>query len=111
MLGGSPVPERPNPLQKAAGPRRVRPRGEAAAACKRPLGGPDLLQRRPVVGRALRPQQPAGVELLELNVHLEAAEEAVPGMCAPRPLVAMDTEPGAQVRRGGVAGPAPRRAP
>ncbi len=54
----SPETTRPETtLEEAAEARGVRPGVEAPAGCVRPLGDPHLLERRPVVGRALRVEQ------------------------------------------------------
>src|SRR3569833_4633694 len=57
---------------EAAVPRRVRPRVETPAL-RRFFRHPDLLERRPVIGRPLRPEEPAAVGRLEAVVHLQAA--------------------------------------
>src|SRR5207237_8431998 len=82
----------PTRLQRAAEPRRRRPRAEAEAAPAGLLRHPDLLERRPVVGGALQAVEPPSVVELERDVHLEAA--VVRGASvAPRGLVAVDAEP------------------
>src|SRR5919197_4549990 len=84
-------------LYQAAGPRRVRPRVEAEPGPVRPLRDPDLLERRPAVRRPLRPQQLSAVAAHEAPVHLGAAvlrRAPVP----PAALVAVDAEPGTEVR-------------
>src|SRR3954454_9324248 len=80
-----------------AKPRGVRPGPETPAP-----GGflrrPDLLERRPVVGRALRAQETRGVDALEPEIDLHPAVvglDAVP----PAALVAVDAEDLGEVRR------------
>src|ERR1700681_4855807 len=68
-----------------ARPCGVRP-GPETPALEGFLRHPDLLQRRPVVGRPLQPVDPAPVPLLEGEVHLE-----------PAPVRAADVVPGALV--------------
>src|SRR5262245_24508377 len=83
-------------LEQAADAARVRPRIEAAAGAERPLRDPHLLERRPVVRRALPAQEIRAVALLERQIHLQAA--VVRTACIPpRALVALETAP-----RGGV---------
>src|SRR5436305_12809324 len=83
-------------LEHAAEPGRVRPRAEAEAASPRALRRPDLLERRPVVGRSLATEQRRRVARLERDVHLEAAVVGSAAV-APRRLVAVDAEPGVAV--------------
>src|SRR5215471_6107970 len=66
---------------------------------------PDLLERAPVIRRALVAEEPAAVGLLEPDVHLEPA---VVGSARIRPtaLVAVDAEPVAEIWR--VRRPQPR---
>src|SRR5215475_13297494 len=84
-------------LDEVAGPRRVRP-GIETPAPEGFLRRPDLLQGRPMIGRALRAEQPGAVRGLEAVVHLEAAPE---GRTAVRPaaLVAVNAHELPQVRR------------
>src|SRR5205823_6350830 len=90
--------QNPVALEDAAEPGRVRPRAEAEAAPAGAFRRPDLLERRPVVGRSLAAQERRRVVRLERQVHLEAA---VVGSAAvsPRRLVAVDAEPRAAVGR------------
>src|SRR6266571_8573995 len=80
-----------------AEPRRVRP-GPKTPAPGGPFGRPDLFERRPVVRRALRAQEPGRVRPLEPEVHLQAA---VVGSAAvlPAALVAVDAEELSQMGR------------
>src|SRR6266508_5880969 len=64
----------------------------------RALGHPHLLEARPVVGGSLVPQEPGPVLPLEREVHLEAAEVRSVRV-APRALIPMDTDPGAEMGR------------
>src|SRR4051812_17908133 len=83
--------------EQPAGPRRVRPRPETpAAGCF--FCCPDLLERRPVVGRPLRSEQPGAVGGLEAVVHLQPAPERCAAV-RPAPLVAVDAEERREVRR------------
>src|SRR5436190_7345554 len=82
---------------QAADPRSARP-GIEPPAPGGFFGDPDLLERRPVVGRPFRAQQPAAVALLEAEVHLEPAEVRASAV-RPARLVPMDTKPRCQVRR------------
>src|SRR5437660_411661 len=93
------------PLQEPAVPRRVRPWPEAPALERFPRR-PDLLERGPVVGCALRSVEPAPVALLEAPVHLEPAVIGLAGV-RPAALEAVDAEELAQVRRvlRGLVGP------
>src|SRR5438309_4348250 len=83
--------------EQAAEPRSVRPRPETPAPGGL-LGRPDLLERRPVVRRALRSHEPGRIRPLEAEVHLQAA---VVGAASVRPaaLVAVDAEERRFVRR------------
>src|SRR5205823_7841638 len=85
-------------LEHPAEPSRVRPRPEAATGRASALGCPDLLERRPVIGRALAQVEGAPVPQLEADVHLEPAVVR-PAAVRPRRLVAVDAEPGRVVRR------------
>src|SRR3954451_13791823 len=82
---------------KAAEPRRVGP-GIETPAPRRLFCHPDLLERRPVVGRALRPKERPAVGCLEPEIHLQTA---VVGAAPVRPaaLVVVDAEELIQVRR------------
>src|SRR2546421_8097945 len=91
---------------EAAEPRRVRP-GPVTPAPGGFFRRPDLLERRPVVGRPLRPQEPAGIGLLKAEVHLEAAVVG-PAAVRPAPLVVMDAEERRLVRRVLCPPPGPR---
>src|SRR5436309_5094324 len=103
-------------LEQAAEPRCVRP-GPITPALERFLRRPDLLERRPVVGRSLAGVEPAAVAPLEALVHLEPAVIGRPGV-RPAPLVVVDAEELPQVWRvqcrrvsvGQTVGPRPRRA-
>src|SRR4051812_25745678 len=91
--------------EQTAEPRSIRP-GPETPASEGSFRRPDLLERRPVVGRALVPEEPGSVMALERDAHLQAAPVGVAGV-RPAPLVAVDAEPIPQVRR--VLGPNPRR--
>src|SRR4051812_36141379 len=82
---------------EAAVPRRVRP-GIETPARGRLFRDPDLLERRPVVGRPLRPEQPAAVRGLEPVVHLQPAPEGCAGI-GPAALEAVDAHERRVVRR------------
>src|SRR6476620_2610415 len=82
---------------RAAVARRVRPGGKAPCA-RRAYTNPDLLERAPVIRRALVAEEPAAVRLLEREVHLEAAPVRAAGI-GPAALVVVDAIPGPQVRR------------
>ena len=73
-----------------AEPRGVRP-GPETPAPGRFLRRPDLLERRPVVGRALGPHEPRRIRLLEPEIHLQAAVVG-PAPVGPAALEAMDAE-------------------
>src|SRR6266568_2420624 len=93
------------PSDQATEPRGVRP-GPKTPASERILGRPDLLERRPVIRRALVEVEPRAVGALEAEVHLQAA--VVRGTrIGPAPLVAVDAEPLPQMRR--MLGPETRR--
>src|SRR5665647_2123629 len=85
------------PLEQAAEPRGVRP-GPETPARERFLRRPDLLERRPVVGRSLAGVEPAAVALLEAEVHLEPAVVRRAGV-RPAGLVVVDAEELAQMGR------------
>src|SRR5260221_553127 len=87
----------PCALEEPAEPRGVRPR-PIAPAPEGFFGRPDLLERRPVVGGALRPVEPVAVALLEAPVHLEPAVVRLAGV-RPAALEAVDAEELPQVRR------------
>src|SRR5579859_855490 len=72
------------------GPEAARPRGAD--------GRPDLLERRPVVGRALEEEEPRRVRTLEAEIHLEAAVVRAAAV-RPAPFVVVDAEPGREMRR------------
>src|SRR3954464_11451445 len=80
-----------------AKPRGVRPGPETPAP-----GGflrrPDLLERRPVVGRPLGAQKPRRIRPLEAEVHLEPAVIRRPRV-GPAPFVVVDAEKRRQMRR------------
>src|SRR5205814_381328 len=78
-------------------PRSVRP-GPETPAPERFLRRPDLLERRPAVGRSLVPEEPAAVRPLEAQVHLEPAVVR-PAAVRPGGLVAVDAEKRVQMRR------------
>src|ERR1041384_1403191 len=82
--------------EHAARPRGVRP-GPVPARPGGAHGGPDLLERRPVVGRALDPEEARRVAPLERDVHLQAAVVRAVRVC-PAGLVTMDTKPGGEMR-------------
>src|SRR3954469_9714594 len=82
---------------EAAGPRGVRP-GIETPAPDRFFRRPDLLEGRPVVGRSLRPEQPATVGRLEAVVHLQPAPEGRAGV-PPAALEAVDAHERREVRR------------
>jgi len=84
-------------LVRAAVTRRVRPWRKTPCA-RRAHADPDLLERAPVIRRALVVEEPAAVRLLEREVHLEAAPVRAPGI-GPAALVVVDAIPGPQVRR------------
>src|SRR3954449_1309201 len=84
--------------EQAAVPRAIRPRVEAAPGAEGAFGHPHLLERLPAVRGALRSQQPAAVVGLEAEIHLQATPVRRPAV-APGRLVAVDAEPGLQVRR------------
>src|SRR6476646_11052133 len=84
-------------LVRAAVTRCARPGGKAPRA-RRAYPDPDLLERAPVIRRALVVEKPAAVRLLEREVHLEAAPVRAPGI-GPAALVVVDAIPGPQVRR------------
>src|SRR6266540_3371959 len=89
---------------QAAVPRGVRP-GPETPALVRFLRRPHLLERRPVIGRALRPEEAPAECPLEADVHLEPAvvgAAAVP----PTRLEAVDAKKCRPVRR--VGRPPPR---
>src|SRR6476661_6147228 len=83
-------------LVRAAVTRRVRPGGKAPRA-RRAYPDPDLLERAPVIRRALVAKEPAAVRLLEREVHLEAAPVRAAGI-GPAALVVVDAVPGPHVR-------------
>src|SRR5436305_12264569 len=85
-------------------PRRVRPGPETPALCGF-FSCPDLLERRPVVRRSLRRQEPGRVGLLEAEIHLEAPVVRAAAV-RPAPLVVVDTEKCRLVWR--MLGPPPR---
>src|SRR5215471_9593682 len=62
----------PDSSYQAADPRGAGP-GVEASALRGFLRRPDLLEGCPVIGRALRPQQPRRILRLEVEVHLEPA--------------------------------------
>src|SRR3954454_9082028 len=82
---------------QAAEPRGVRP-GVETPAFGRLLCHPDLLERRPVVGRALRPKERPAVGRLEPDVHLQPAVIRAAAV-SPAALVVVDAEGLIQVRR------------
>src|ERR1035437_4851524 len=84
-------------LDQPAVPRSVRP-GPETPALERLLRRPDLLERAPVVGRALAPEEPAAVALLEGPIQRQAAVEGRAGI-RPAPLEVVDAEELVQVRR------------
>src|SRR4051794_41706503 len=92
-----------------ARPRGVRPGPETPAP-----GGflcrPDLLERRPVIGRPLRAQEPWRVRPLEPEVHLQPAVVG-PAAVPPAALVAVDAEELGQMRRPLGEPPGGRRPP
>src|SRR3954470_8040820 len=82
---------------QAAVPRRIRP-GIETPALRRLFCHPDLLERRPVVGRALRPKERSAVGRLEPDVHLQAAVVRA-ATVGPASLVVVDAEELIQVGR------------
>src|SRR5439155_10467691 len=66
---------------------------KAPAAPMRTLGGPHLLERRPVIGRPLACEQPTAVDALEAEIHLQAAVVAVAGVRRPATFEVVDAEP------------------
>src|SRR4051812_5291077 len=82
---------------QAAVPRRIRP-GIETPALRRLFRHPDLLERRPVVGRALRPKERPAVGGLEADVHLQAAVVRAAAV-GPAALVAVDAEELPEMRR------------
>src|SRR5690349_14910996 len=83
--------------EEPAEPRGVGPRPETPGL-ERLLGGPYLLERRPVVGGAFSAQEGRRVRLLEPEVHLEPAVVR-PARVRPGRFVAMDAEELPEVRR------------
>src|SRR5512133_3934779 len=83
-------------LVRAAVTRCVRPRRKAPRA-RRAHRDPDLLERAPVIRRALVTEEPAAVRLLEREVHLEAAPVRAAGI-GPAALVAVNAEQGLVIR-------------
>src|SRR5690348_12611209 len=79
-------------LVDAAETRGVRP-GREAARVRCPDGGPDLLERAPVIRRPFVPQQPAAVGGLEAEIHLQPAPVRA-GRIRPAALVVVDAHPG-----------------
>src|SRR5438034_3088767 len=78
-------------LVQTAVTRRARPRRVAAyARCAH--RDPDLLERAPVIRRALVAEEPAAVGALEREIHLEAAPVRA-ARIGPAALVAVDAEP------------------
>src|SRR4051794_20729394 len=77
-------------------PRRVRPRVKTSAPCGS-FGDPDLLERRPVVGRPFRPKEPPPVGRLEADVHLQSAVVRAAAV-RPAAFVAMDAKELLQMR-------------
>src|SRR5437763_3865752 len=82
-------------LVHAAVTSSARPRREAAGV-RGAHRHPDLLERAPVVRRALVAQEPAAVRLLERDVHLQPAPVGAAGI-GPSALVAVDAEPGPEI--------------
>src|SRR4029077_12594739 len=83
--------ERKNALVRAAVACGIRPRGEAAGV-RGAHGDPDLLERAPVIRRALVAEEPAAVGALERVIHLEAAPVRAAGI-RPASFVAVDAHP------------------
>ena len=91
-------------LVQTAVTRRARPRRVAAyARCAH--RDPDLLERAPVIRRALVAEEPAAVGALEREIHLEAAPVRA-ARIGPAALVAVDAEPAP--KRGRVLRTPPR---
>src|SRR5262249_61818027 len=78
----------------------ARPGVEAAAVTVGALGAPHLLERSPAVRKTASEQITGRIAGHEAAVHLQAAPVGIPRV-PPRSFVAMDTKPGAPVRRGG----------
>src|SRR5881227_200904 len=83
-------------LVHAAVTSSARPRREAAGV-RGAHRHPDLLERAPVVRRALVAEEPAAVRLLEREVHLQPSPVGAAGI-GPAALVAVDAEPGPEIR-------------